>query len=132
MEPPREMPIMKLLGIQLDGPPVPDAYTAVLVATPDTLNLNGVVHGAAIATLVDHAGGYGARRLLGRGGVTSDLHIRFLSAGRAGSVLTAESRVVRAGRSQIVMDVRVTDDDGRLIAVADLSLAVVEPPPSNS
>lgn len=127
MEPPPEMPIMKLLGIQLDGPPVPDAYTAVLVATPETLNLNGFVHGAAIATLVDHAGGYGARQLLGRGGVTSDLHIRYLSAGHAGSVLTAESHVVRAGRSQIVMDVRVTDDDGRLVAVADLALAVETP-----
>ena len=107
-------------------------YTAVLVATPETLNFNGVVHGAAIATLVDHAGGYGAQQLLGRRGVTSDLHIRYLSAGRAGSTLTAESRVVRAGRSQIVMEVRITDERDRLIAVADLALAVVGESPSDS
>ena len=42
-------------------------------------------------------------------------------------MLRAESRVQRAGRTLIVMDVRVTDQDGRLIAVADMALATAEP-----
>jgi acyl-coenzyme A thioesterase PaaI-like protein len=46
-----------------------------------------------------------------------------LGAAKEGSVLRAESRVERAGRSLIVMDVRVTDQDDRLIAVADLAIA---------
>ena len=38
-------------------------------------------------------------------------------------MLRAEARVQRAGRTLIVMDVRVTDQDGRLVAVGDLALA---------
>lgn len=118
-----QMPIMRFLGIRIDVPRTDGVYVAELDATPDTLNFLGIVHGAAIAALIDHAGGYGARVLAGRGGPTSDLHIRYLGAAKEGSVLRAESRVERAGRSLIVMDVRVTDQDDRLIAVADLAIA---------
>ncbi len=118
-----QMPIMRFLGIRIDVPQEDGVYVAELDATPDTLNFLGTVHGAAIAALIDHAGGYGARVLTGRGGPTSDLHIRYLGAAKEGSVLRAESRVERAGRTLIVMDVRVTDQDGRLIAVGDLALA---------
>ena len=65
-----------------------------------------------------------ARQVLtGRGGPTSDMHIRYLGAATEGTVLRAEARVQRAGRTLIVMDVRVTDQDGRLVAVGDLALA---------
>jgi uncharacterized protein (TIGR00369 family) len=131
-EPPgAQMPIMSFLDIQVDPPTEDGVYAALLEASPNTLNANGVVHGAAIAALVDHAGGYGVQRLIGARGVTSDLHIRFLAAARAGSTLRAEARVVRAGRSQIVMEVKVTDAGGRVVAVADMALAVLDglPPP---
>jgi len=42
------------------------------------------------------------------------------------------ARVVRAGRSQIVMEVRVTDESGRAVAVADMAFAALDgqsPPP---
>ena len=104
-----EMPIMRFLGIRVDVPRDDDVYVSELVATPATLNLLGIVHGAAIAALVDHAGGYGAKVLTGRGGPTSDLHIRYLGAAKEGDALRAEARVQRAGRTLIVMDVRVTD-----------------------
>jgi acyl-CoA thioesterase len=122
-----EMPIMRFLGIRIDVPQAVEdgVYVAELAATPDTLNFLGIVHGAAIAALIDHAGGYGARVLTGRGGPTSDLHIRYLGAANEGSVLRAESRVQRAGRTLIIMDVRVTDEKGRLIAVADMAVAPV-------
>jgi uncharacterized protein (TIGR00369 family) len=120
------MPIMSFLDIEIDPPTEDGIYTALLKASPNTLNSNGVVHGAAIAALVDHAGGYGVQKLIAKRGVTSDLHIRFLAAARSGSVLRAEARVVRDGRTQIVVDVRVTDNGGRIIAVADMALAVVD------
>lgn len=119
-----EMPIMRFLGIQIHVPAPPGVYRAILEATPDTLNSNGAVHGAALAALIDHSAGYGLQQLIGRRAVTSDLHIRYLYAAHAGNTLTAEARVVRSGRTQIVMDVRVNDDAGRLIAIADLALAV--------
>jgi hypothetical protein len=48
-----EMPIMRFLGIQVRVPAPPGVYRAILEATPDTLNSNGAVHGAALATLID-------------------------------------------------------------------------------
>ena len=118
-----EMPIMRFLGIRIDVPQEDGVYVSELEATPETLNFLGIVHGAAIAALIDHAGGYGASVLTGRGGPTSDLHIRYLGAAMEGDILRAEARVQRAGRTLIVMDVRVTDSEGRLIAVADMALA---------
>jgi acyl-CoA thioesterase len=118
-----EMPIMRFLGIRANVSRDDDVYVSELEVTPATLNFLGIAHGAAIAALIDHAGGYGAKVLTGRGGPTSDMHIRYLGAATEGSVLRAESRVQRAGRTLIVMDVRVTDQDGRLVAVADMALA---------
>lgn len=120
-----QMPIMRFLGIRAGVPREDDVYVAELDGTPDTLNLLGIVHGAAIAALIDHAGGYGAKVLTGRGGPTSDMHIRYLGAAKEGDVLRAEARVQRDGRTLIVMDVRVTDQAGRLVAVGDLALAPI-------
>jgi uncharacterized protein (TIGR00369 family) len=121
------MPIMEFLAIDTDTPHAGDTYTSTMVASANSLNANDVVHGAALAALIDHTGGYGAQRLLSRRGVTSDLHIRYLAAARPGATLTATARVVRAGRTQIVMEVRVDDDSDRAIAVADMALAVPQP-----
>jgi uncharacterized protein (TIGR00369 family) len=121
------MPIMEFLAIGIDAPAQEGTYTCTMVAAANTLNVNNVVHGAALAALIDHAGGYGSQRLLSRRGVTSDLHIRYLAAARAGTMLTATASVVRAGHTQIVMEVRVTDGDGRVVAAADMALAVVPP-----
>jgi uncharacterized protein (TIGR00369 family) len=122
-----EMPLMRFFDIETGGV-AGDAFISTMRATPETLNSNGVVHGAAISALVDHTGGYGVQRLIGRRGVTSDLHLRFLAAARAGSMLTAKGTVVRAGKTQIVMEVRVTDDTDRLIAVADMALVTLDSP----
>jgi uncharacterized protein (TIGR00369 family) len=116
---------MRFLGVRVDLPREDGVYVSELEATPDTLNFLGIVHGAAIAALIDHAGGYGAKVLTGRGGPTSDLHIRYLGAAKEGDVLRAEARVERDGRTLIVMDVRVSDQHGRLVAVADMALAPV-------
>jgi acyl-CoA thioesterase len=123
-----EMPIMGFLGIRVNVPRDDDVYVSELEATPATLNSIGIVHGAAIAALIDHAAGYGAQVLTGRGGPTSDMHIRYLGAATEGTMLRAEARVQRAGRTLIVMDVRVTDQDGRLVAVGDLALAPAPAP----
>jgi uncharacterized protein (TIGR00369 family) len=57
--------------------------------------------------------------------VTADMHVRYL--GRAkGSAVRAEARVVRSGRTLIVVEGRILDELDTLIAVADFAAMVVE------
>jgi len=98
-------------------------------------NSAGQVHGGAIATLIDYTGGGAVIALTGRGGPTADLHVRYLAGVRSGPV-RADARILKAGRQLMIVEVRVTDGDDRLVAVGDLALSValpvepqIEPPP---
>ena len=96
---------------------------------PGAFNGSGNLHGGAIATLVDVASGSAAARAgTFRPGentlVTADLHVRYLGRPK-GTVVRAEARVMRAGRQLIVVECRVADDLGNLIAFADFAGMIV-------
>ena len=123
-----EMPLHKLLGLRF----VPRNDDVVVVELPvrhEAFNGSGNLHGGAIATLVDVAGGSCAARASGfdplkQGVVTADLHVRYLGRPK-GDVVRAEARVMRAGRMLIVVEVRVLDNFDNLIAFADFSSMIV-------
>ena len=113
--------LLRLLGIRL----VERSEEVVVVemtVSEDVLNLQRTVHGGALATLVDNAGGMAAGMIAGARASTVDLHIRYLAPAR-GSVIRAEARVLRAGRRLVVTEVRVSDDTGAFVATATVSLA---------
>jgi acyl-CoA thioesterase len=56
--------------------------------------------------------------------VTSDLHVRYLGRAR-GEHVRAEARVVKAGRSLVVIDTEVVDSEGTLVATADVAMSIV-------
>ena len=56
--------------------------------------------------------------------VSLDAHVSFLAACR-GTILTAEAKAVRQGRSVSFYEVFITDDTGRLIAKADFTMYCV-------
>ena len=96
---------------------------------PGAFNGSGNLHGGAIATLVDVASGSAAARAgTFRPGentlVTADLHVRYLGRPK-GSVVRADARVMRAGRQLIVVECRVADELGNVIAFADFSAMIV-------
>ena len=66
-------------------------------ARPEHVNNLGIAHGGLICTLLDVAMGTAARCTVGLPVMTLDMQASFLSPGRG--ELTAEGRVVRAGRS---------------------------------
>jgi len=74
------------------------------------------IHGGVTAAFVDIAGDYALAALLGRGVPTTGMHVDFLRMA-SGTDLTARARVIRAGRTLGVVDIEVSDDDGKLIAV---------------
>lgn len=114
-------PVMRFLGFRPVVGDDPEAYCVEMDLRPEVLNRVGIPHGGAVATLLDHTGGFAAILLCGRGGTTSDLHVRYLDAERTGTY-RSEARVVREGGRLIVLDVRATCGD-TLIATATMTIA---------
>ena len=97
--------------------------------TPGTFGSTGNVHGGAIATLVDVACASAAARsssfVPGQNTiVTADMHVRYLARPK-GQALRCEGRVVRSGRSLVVVEGRILDELDTLVAVADFAAMVV-------
>jgi 1,4-dihydroxy-2-naphthoyl-CoA hydrolase len=89
----------------------------------------GIMHGGVIMGLADSVGGYCAMLNLPSGAsgtATIESKTNFLRAIRAGSV-HAVARPLHIGRSVIVVDTELRDDDGRLVARTTQTQAVLTP-----
>jgi uncharacterized protein (TIGR00369 family) len=105
------------LGIILDTLH-PDRVVLRMPFRADNVTVGSIVHGGAIATLIDVAGAAASASgapLEVKGGATTTLTVSYL-APADGVDLTAEARVIQRGRSQTVSDVEVRDPAGRLVA----------------
>jgi uncharacterized protein (TIGR00369 family) len=87
----------------------------------------GILHGGATAALCETVASVGtALQVPAEKRVTGiELNINHLRAVREGSV-TATGAPVHMGRTTAVWDMRVHDDEGRLIAVSRLTLVIRE------
>ncbi len=85
-------------------------------------------HGGAISAIVDTVGCYGLALLAGEPLPTINFRTDYLRLAE-GTDLTATATVRRAGRTVGVVDVDVTDDAGRLIAVGRASYSMNWPVP---
>lgn len=106
--------------------------TARLDAGPVHHNPHGFVHGAVLFAMADTSMGAAVMGVLGPGQrcSTIELQLRFLRPAVTG-LLTAETAVVKPGRKVIHLESRIADDEGRLIATATSSFAVVDEPPES-
>ncbi|MBI2077265.1 MAG: PaaI family thioesterase [Euryarchaeota archaeon] len=91
----------------------------------------GFVHAGILATIVDSAGGYAAYTLMPEGSdvLTVEFKLNFLTAAR-GQRLRGEGRVVRAGRTLTVCELRVESWTGRrreVCAIGTQTLYCVPP-----
>lgn len=86
-----------------------------LDVTPALENPNGVLHGGAIATLIDHAGTVAVMSAdrQARPGVTTDLNVTFLSPAAGGSTVYADAVALKCGKTLAfaTVDVRRVADD---------------------
>jgi len=96
-------------------------------ARPDHRNLQGLVHGGILATLVDIAMGLAVRTVVGptRRHVTIDLHVNYLRPARPGR-LEALGNVVRVGTHVGFAEGSVMDAAGRLLIRASGTYSVTE------
>jgi len=114
----KSVPYAKLLGFELDEVS-PGAATLGLKIRKDLMQNHGVVHGGAIASLIDTATAFAIIPLLTpeERVTTVDLTISYLRPITKGRVI-ATARVVRAGRRLFVVSAEVKDEDGKLAATA--------------
>ena len=98
----------------------------LLAAAPERCTIAGALHGGALMTLADSVGAVCAylNLPLGAGTTTVESGTHFLRAVRAGSV-TAVSRPLHAGRTLVVVQTDLLDDDGRRVAQVTQSQAVL-------
>jgi len=73
-------------------------------------------HGGPIAALIDTVGDFAVALKLGGGVPTINFRTDYLRPA-TGEALTATARTRRLGRTVAVVDIDVTDGDGRLVAV---------------
>jgi len=112
------VPFARLIGIELEDI---DGGTATLTVNvrKELMQNQGVVHGGAIASLIDTATAFAIISLLPpRERVTTvDLSISYLRPATGGR-LKAVAKVVRSGRRLFVVSADVFDKEGTLITTA--------------
>jgi uncharacterized protein (TIGR00369 family) len=112
------MPFNKLVGVRVMRRHA-DGVTIECEMRDDLRNTAGVLHGGVAATMADAAVGIAlASHFSGRRAcTTTDLKINYLSAVADGKII-ARSHLLRIGRKLCVARVDLTDDHGKLVAVA--------------
>ncbi len=102
--------------------------TATLELDERHHNPNAVAHGAVAFALMDTAMGAAVVSVIrdGQTCATIEVHTRFHRGASTGR-LTAEAKVMTAGRRIVQLEARTTDDDGELVASATGSFAIFEP-----
>ncbi|SEM70285.1 PaaI family thioesterase [Lihuaxuella thermophila] len=96
-----------------------DVYVHRMLITDELKNRFKILHGGITATFIDTAMGATVFQALGPDVkvVTLELTVNFLAPGVDGW-LTAETKIVKRGKTIIVMETKVTDEREKLIASA--------------
>jgi acyl-CoA thioesterase len=112
------VPYAKLLGLEL-GEVGQGVASIHLEVREDLKQYQGVIHGGAVASLIDTAAAFAVLTQLeiNERVTTTDLTIHYLRPANSGR-LTARARIVRTGRRLVVLSVEVTNNQEILVATA--------------
>ncbi len=117
----------RLLGVDIAFPPEDapfsqkEACRITFEVRDIFLNMNGVLHGGVIATVLDMSMGHLVHEVAGpdvaSGGATMEMKVQYLRAITEG-VVTTEGRFLRRGRNVGFLESKMWDAEGRLAAAA--------------
>jgi 1,4-dihydroxy-2-naphthoyl-CoA hydrolase len=121
------MPFAVATGVEIERAE-PAEVVGRLPWAPERCTAGGVLHGGALMTLADSVGAVCAFLNLPAGASTSTVSsstslVRALRSGTAHAV----ARPAHVGRSFVLVNVEITDDDGRLLAQTSQTQAVLAP-----
>lgn len=123
----RTMPFTDVLGTEVLAAD-PDEVRVRVGWDPSRCTAGGLLHGGVLMALADAAGAWCAFLRVPTGATTTTVESKtnFLRGVGSGAV-TATSRPLHAGRTIIVVDTELHDDDGRLVARTTQTQAVLTP-----
>ncbi len=122
------IPLLQTLGIA--PMEIGDRHASMRVVVDDRhRNYFGGTHGGLLATLADTVSFF-PRPFLpsGREVTTTQLSVTYVRPSKVGDVLTARSDVLHLGRRTASLSIRITDQEGRLVAHGTSALMFLDAP----
>lgn len=106
----------------------PERVRAQMRVRADLCTAGGTLHGGAYMAFADTLGAVGTLANLppGRRTTTTDSSTKFLAAARRDTVVVGESLPLHRGRTTMVWETRIRNDQGRLCAVVSQTQLVLE------
>ena len=101
---------------------------AELTVRDELCTVPGVMHGGALMAFADTLGACATVMRLPKGAATTTIESKtnFLAAAATGATISGECTVLHAGRRTVVCQTRITDPNGRLLALVIQTQAVLE------
>ncbi len=105
-----------------------DWIQAQMPVSDRTRQPHGILHGGASVVLAETLGSVGSQLIINEqdfraaGLEINANHVRSISSGTVSGL----AKIVHAGRSTHIWDIRITDDDGNLICISRLTVAILK------
>lgn len=122
------MPFADLMGLAITHR-AKDRVVGALTVRDDLCTAGGILHGGAYMAFADTLGAVAAFLNVPEGAGTTTLESKtnFLGAARVGQTITAETTPLHTGRRSSVWQTRITNADGKLLAVVTQTQMVLLP-----
>jgi uncharacterized protein (TIGR00369 family) len=121
------MPFSNLMGVEVVER---DKARVVgkLIVREDLCTAGGILHGGAYMAFADALGAIGGVLNLAPGTRTTTLESKtnFLGSAKVGSTVTGEATPLHVGRRSSVWQTRITNDDGKLLALVTQTQMTIE------
>jgi uncharacterized protein (TIGR00369 family) len=121
------MPFSNLMGVEILVREK-DRVVGKLLVREDLCTSGGILHGGAYMAFADALGAIGGVLNLAPGTRTTTLESKtnFLRGAPVGSTVTGEATPLHVGRRSSVWQTRLTNDDGKLLALVTQTQMTVE------
>ena len=125
----KKMPFAELLGIRILSA-APERVTAEMAVRDNLCTVPAVLHGGALMALADSLGAYATLLNVAAGASTTTIESKtnFLASAPAGTTVTAECAAVHRGLRTMVWQTRITNAQGKLLAIVTQTQMVLEAP----
>ena len=121
------LPFAQLLGIKIVTA-APEKVIAEMVVRKDLCTNPEVLHGGAIMSFADTLGAYATMLNLkdGQGTTTIESKTNFLAPAPVGTAVKGECSAIHRGKRTMVWQTRLSNAEGRLIAIVTQTQMVLE------